>query len=84
MPHELTAKELDGADWRTYLEAEDKIFLSVRANVTGKLRRRNRSPTIAILKAAPSTPDIFHKIGIDHTFSSLPELPAALRCFCMD
>ena len=37
VPRELTAKELDGADWRTYLEAEDKIFLSVRANVTGKL-----------------------------------------------
>ena len=59
VPHELTAKELDGADWRTYLEAEDKIFLSVRANVTGKLAPEEQVPYNRYFEGSPVYPGHF-------------------------
>ena len=85
VPHELSVKELEAADWSAYLGAEEKIFLSLNANVTGKLAPENRSPTIAILKAAPFTRDIFHKIEIDrHVSRAHLDHQSARSCFCTD
>ena len=70
VPRELTSKELEGADWRTYLEAEEKIFLSVRANVTGKVEPEEQVSYNRYFEGSPVYPGIYHKIGIDHIFSS--------------
>jgi len=59
VPRELTAKELDGADWQTYLEAEDKIFSSVRANVTEKLTPEELVPYNRYFDGSPVYPAHF-------------------------
>ena len=37
IPHELSADEIDRADWKRYLAAEERAFAEVRAEVTDKL-----------------------------------------------
>ncbi|CAH1671974.1 MULTISPECIES: alpha/beta hydrolase [unclassified Chelatococcus] len=44
VPHELSIKELDRADWTGYLKAENDIFSAVRTEVTQKLPARDRVP----------------------------------------
>ena len=43
VPHELTRPRLDGAGWRDYLAAEDKIFAEVKKEVSQRLDRRTHS-----------------------------------------
>lgn len=42
VPHELSVKEINKADWATYLEAEDKIFDEVKRKVTDKLLDKSK------------------------------------------
>lgn len=42
VPHELSAAELDKADWTQYLAAEERAFAEVRSEVTDKLRPEDR------------------------------------------
>jgi len=44
IPHELSASELDSADWKEYLTQEAKIFDAVRSEVTEKLDPDERVP----------------------------------------
>ena len=42
VPTEMGAAEIDAADWRQYLAAEDAVFADVRTNVTEKLDADDR------------------------------------------
>ncbi len=44
VPDELSAKQMDAADWPAYLKAEQRILESVRTNVTDKLTARQKKP----------------------------------------
>ena len=44
-PRELNARELDAAEWPQYVEAENRIFETVRDKVTRALPERDRIPT---------------------------------------
>jgi alpha-beta hydrolase superfamily lysophospholipase len=56
VPHELSAQELDNADWAQYLKAEDKIFETVRAEVTRKLGPEERIPVNRYFEGSPVYP----------------------------
>jgi alpha-beta hydrolase superfamily lysophospholipase len=58
-PREMTADELDHADWRVYLEAEEKIFQSVRVNVTEKLPEQDQVPYNRYYAESPVNPARF-------------------------
>jgi hypothetical protein len=59
VPHELSIKELDQADWAEYLNTESSIFEAVRDEVTEQLAPEDRE-TLAILP----------RIGIGRIFSN--------------
>jgi alpha-beta hydrolase superfamily lysophospholipase len=59
VPHELHAKDLDGADWSRYLAEEEKIFQSLRAEVTQKLDPDERVPVNRYFDASPIYPARF-------------------------
>ena len=42
VPHELSARELDTANWSKYLQVEDKIFEALRAEVRKRLTPEER------------------------------------------
>ena len=42
VPHELTAAQIDQADWAQYLAAEDKVLAEVRSQVTDRLTPQSR------------------------------------------
>ncbi len=56
IPDELTAEELDRADWAQYLAAEDRIFAEVGAEVTQKLDRAERVPVNRYFAGSPVYP----------------------------
>ena len=59
MPHELSVKELDQADWAEYLKAEDAVFESVRAEVTQELDPEDRIPINRYFDGSPVYPGHF-------------------------
>ena len=59
VPHELSPKEIDAADWRTYLEAEEKIFDSLRVNVSQKLTPEEQVPFNRYFEGSPVYPRHF-------------------------
>ena len=59
MPHELTAKALDGASWTDYLKAEDKIFAEVQHEVSQKLDADERIPVNRYFEGSPVYPEGF-------------------------
>jgi alpha-beta hydrolase superfamily lysophospholipase len=59
VPHELSAKELDAADWTQYLEAEAKIFEAVRKEVSQKLDAEERVPVNRYFEGSPVYPAHF-------------------------
>lgn len=59
VPHDLHAAELDHADWKSYLEAEDRVFAEVRAEVTDKLPERDRIPINRYFEGSPIFPEGF-------------------------
>ena len=58
-PREMTADELDHADWRAYLDKEEEIFQSVRANVTEKLPEADQVPFNRYYALSPVYPPRF-------------------------
>jgi len=59
VPHELSAKELDAADWSQYLAEEAKIFESIRTEVTQKLDPDDRVPVNRYFEGSPVYPAHF-------------------------
>lgn len=56
VPKELTAKQLDKADWGQYLAAEAAIFESLRTEVTQKLGPDERTPVNRYFEGSPVYP----------------------------
>jgi alpha-beta hydrolase superfamily lysophospholipase len=61
VPHELSAKELDAADWDTYLRAENDIFDSLRVHVSGNLTPEERVPLNRYFEGSPVYPGRFSR-----------------------
>ena len=59
VPPEMSAKEIDGADWAQYLAAEAKAFASVRTEVTDKLPAQAREPGNRYFADSPIYPGKF-------------------------
>jgi len=59
VPHELTAAELDKADWAAYLKAEAGMFQSVKAEVVARLDAEARVPGNRYFDGSPIYPGNF-------------------------
>jgi alpha-beta hydrolase superfamily lysophospholipase len=59
VPREMTAKEIDAADWNRYLAEEARIFEEVRAEVTQKLDPADRVPMNRYFDGSPVDPAHF-------------------------
>jgi alpha-beta hydrolase superfamily lysophospholipase len=59
VPHELDAAELDGADWQTYMEAENALFDRVRLEVSERLPPDDRVPVNRYFEGSPVYPAHF-------------------------
>jgi alpha-beta hydrolase superfamily lysophospholipase len=59
VPVELTADELDRADWGQYLAAEERIFAELRTEVTQKLGVAERVPVNRYFEGSPVYPGNF-------------------------
>ncbi|WP_292533986.1 carboxylesterase [Methylocystis sp.] len=59
VPHELSEKEIDAADWEAYLEAEEKIFDSLRVNVSQQLTPEEKVPFNRYFEGSPVYPRHF-------------------------
>jgi alpha-beta hydrolase superfamily lysophospholipase len=58
-PVELSAAQLDEADWSQYLAAEQAVFDDVRAEVTAKLEPKDRTPINRYFEHSPVYPGRF-------------------------
>ena len=58
-PQELSASEIDAADWPQYIEAENRIFEAVRDEVTRALPERDRVPVNRYFEGSPVYPGHF-------------------------
>jgi alpha-beta hydrolase superfamily lysophospholipase len=58
-PVELSADEIDDADWNQYLTAEQAVFDDVRAEVTAKLDAEERIPINRYFEGSPVYPRRF-------------------------
>jgi alpha-beta hydrolase superfamily lysophospholipase len=58
-PVELSADELDEADWNRYLAAEQAVFDDVRAEITAKLDVEDRIPINRYFEGSPVYPGRF-------------------------
>jgi len=56
VPHELHAEDLDQADWKRYLEAEEAVFEEVRTEVTQSLDSEERVPANRYFSDSPIYP----------------------------
>ena len=59
VPHELSENEIDAADWEAYLEAEEKIFDSLRVNVSQQLTPEEQVPFNRYFEGSPVYPRHF-------------------------
>ena len=59
IPHELSADQIDTADWIRYLAQEDECMASVRAEVSQKLPPGERVPINRYFEASPVYPAHF-------------------------
>ena len=59
VPHELSADQIDIADWTRYRAQEDEIMASVRAEVSEKLPPGERGPSNRYFEASPVYPAHF-------------------------
>ena len=58
-PEELSADDLDGANWREYLAAEQAVFDEVRAEVTANLDPEDQVPVNRYFEGSPVYPGGF-------------------------
>src|SRR5215475_11140990 len=59
IPDELSADQIDRADWTSYLAHEDACMASVRAEVSQKLPPGDRVPINRYFEASPVYPQRF-------------------------
>ncbi|MDP3553887.1 carboxylesterase [Methylocystis sp.] len=59
VPQELSKTEIDAADWGGYLEAEAKIFASLRTNVSQQLTPEEQVPFNRYFEGSPVYPGHF-------------------------
>jgi hypothetical protein len=59
VPHELTAEELAGADWPTWLRAEDAVMNEVKTAVSEKLPAADCTPANRYCPQSPIYPPKF-------------------------
>lgn len=83
VPHELSAKEIDAADWTQYSESEARIFEALRREVSQELDPEDRDPVNRSSPAVRCIPRILSRTGTGPMCSSLAELPPARWCSCM-
>ena len=72
VPDEMSVAEMDGADWGAYLVAEDRLFRSVRENVTDKLPPRDRVEHDRYFADAPIYPGAFPQ-DFNRSYLLMPE-----------
>jgi alpha-beta hydrolase superfamily lysophospholipase len=58
-PKEMSAEEIDGADWEQYLAAEENVFRAVRENVTDQLTTDERTSFNRYFENSPIYPGHF-------------------------
>ena len=61
VPHELSPQEIEKTDWVGYLKAEDRIFKSLRDEVTQKLPEHDRVPVNRYFADSPVYPGNFSR-----------------------
>jgi alpha-beta hydrolase superfamily lysophospholipase len=59
VPHELSARQIEATDWKGYLDAENKLFDQVRAEVTDKLEPEDRIESNRYFSGSPLYPGRF-------------------------
>ena len=59
VPHELSARELDTANWSKYLQVEDKIFEALRVEVRKRLTPEERVSMNRYFEGSPVYPAFF-------------------------
>ncbi|WP_413723407.1 alpha/beta hydrolase [Sodalis sp. RH23] len=59
VPQDMHADEIDKATWADYIAAENKLFQSVRENVTDKLDISQQTPLNRYFSGSPIFPDRF-------------------------
>ena len=82
VPVELTVSEMDAGDWAAFLKAEDRIFQTMRAEVTESSRPKHRPPPIAITRAASSTRLNSRRTGTARMYWNRPANRAARSSCC--
>ena len=80
VPHELSAQELDAADWTKYLEAEARIFEDLRQKVSQTLDPEDRVPVNRYFTGSPVYPA---DLAQDWNRSYSLEPSGTLWCSCM-
>lgn len=74
VPDEPHAAEIDRLDWNGYLAAEDRVFDSVRKEVTDKLSEQNRQPDDRYFAGSPVYPGHFAR-DWNHSYVLEPDGP---------
>ncbi|MCI0600511.1 MAG: alpha/beta hydrolase [Beijerinckiaceae bacterium] len=76
VPRELSAKEIDAADWAQYLEAEARIFEDLRREVSQELDPEERAPVNRYFTGSPVYPAHFSQ-DWNRTYVLAPDGPPA-------
>lgn len=74
VPEEMSAAELDQADWQDYLKTENTIFEQVRADVTRQLEPEDRAPINRYFEGSAVYPGHFPQ-DWNRSFALEPEGP---------
>jgi len=72
VPHEIDAAQIDAADWRNWLAAEDEAFAEVRANVTDQLPAEDRVAANRFFIGSPMNASNF-KTDWNRSYVLMPE-----------
>ena len=72
VPHDMHADEIDHATWAQYIEYENRLFDSVRKNVTDKLPEEERVPANRYFSGSPIYPGHF-RTDWNRSYTLMPE-----------
>ncbi|MDI3360337.1 alpha/beta hydrolase [Lelliottia sp. V89_10] len=72
VPHEMSADEIDQADWNDYLKVEDSLFKEVKLNVTDKLDVQQQTELNRYYSGSPIYPDRF-QTNWNRSYIMLPD-----------
>ena len=79
VPHELSPKEIDAADWRTISRPRRRIFDSLRVNVSEKLTPEEQVPFNRYFRGQPRLSATFFA-GLEPVLSSRARRTSGRRC----